>query len=129
MEKRQAAVCPPPYRDFGLDVVTAVTVSRYLQFHPLETDTVVIALEHGTPTHTLSDPIYNLPGLTCQLPLNEFWRNGRPPNQDAFVHFRRCVMHATQINGGFYCSTGMALAVENGTRILSAEHSPLESLR
>lgn len=89
----------------------------------------MIALEHGTPTHTLSDPIYNLPGLTCQLPLNEFWRNGRSPNQDAFVHFRRCVMHATQINGGFYCSTGMALAVENGTRILSAEHSPLESLR
>ena len=43
MENRQAAVCPASYRDLGLDVVTAVAVSRYLQFHPFETDTVVIA--------------------------------------------------------------------------------------
>ncbi len=88
----------------------------------------MIALEQGTPTHTLSDPIYNLPGLTCQLPLDAFWRSGVPPDRDFFGRFRRCVMHATQINGGFYCSTGMALAVENSARVLSADRSPLESL-
>lgn len=88
----------------------------------------MIALEHGTPTHTLADPIYNLPGLTCQLPLDAFWRSGVPPNRDFFGRFRRCVMHATQINGGFYCPSGMALAVENSARVLSADRSPLESL-
>ncbi len=88
----------------------------------------MIALEQGTPTHTLGDPIYNLPGLTCQLPLDEFWRNGAPPERDFFGLFRRCVMHATQINGGFYCATGIALAVENSARVLSAERSPLENL-
>jgi capsular polysaccharide export protein len=88
----------------------------------------MIALEQGKPTHTLSDPIYNLPGLTCQLPLDAFWRSGVPPDRDFFGRFRCCVMHATQINGGFYCSTGMALAVQNSARVLSADRSPLESL-
>lgn len=88
----------------------------------------MIALEQGTPTHTLGDPIYNLPGLTCQLPLDAFWRGGVPPDRDFFRRFRRCVLHATQINGGFYCSIGMALAVENSARVLTADRSPLESL-
>jgi capsular polysaccharide export protein len=88
----------------------------------------IVALEQGTPTLTLGDPIYNLPGLTCQLPLDAFWRGGVPPDRDFFGRFRRCVMHATQINGGFHCSTGMALAVENGARVLGAERSPLENL-
>lgn len=88
----------------------------------------MIALEYGTPTLTLSDPIYNLPGLTCQSPLEAFWRDGTPPDHGFFDYFRRCVMHATQINGGFYCSTGIALAVENSARVLTAERSPLEML-
>lgn len=88
----------------------------------------MIALEQGTPTHTLGDPIYNLPGLTCQLPLDAFWRSSVPPDGHFFGRFRRCVMHATQINGGFYCSTGVALAVENSARVLIADRSPLESL-
>ncbi|HQS99321.1 MAG: capsule biosynthesis protein CapA [Hydrogenophilales bacterium 16-64-46] len=88
----------------------------------------MIALELGTPTLTLSDPIYNLPGLASQLPLDAFWRNPVPPDQAFFARFRRCVMHATQLNGGFYCSTGIALAVENGARVLGAQRSPLEAL-
>lgn len=88
----------------------------------------MIALELGRPTLTLSDPIYNLPGLTCQLPLDDFWKHGVPPDGEFFGCFRRCVMHATQINGGFYCSPGIALAVENSIRVLTAERSPLEML-
>lgn len=88
----------------------------------------ILALEQGTPTHTLSDPIYNLPGLTCQRPLDEFWHGGESPDRELFACFRRCVMHATQINGGFYCSSSIALAVENSARVLCAERSPLEML-
>lgn len=88
----------------------------------------LVALEHGTPTLTLSDPIYNLPGLTNQMPLDAFWREAAPPGQELFGCFRRCVMHATQINGGFYCAKGIALAVENGARVLTSERSPLDAL-
>jgi len=88
----------------------------------------ILALEQGVPTFTLSDPIYNLPGLTGQMPLDAFWREAAPPDREVFARFRRCVIHATQINGGFYCAQGMALAVENTVRVLTAERSPLEAL-
>lgn len=88
----------------------------------------ILALEQGMPTYTLSDPIYNLPGLTGQMPLDGFWRETLPPDPELFSRFRRCVIHATQINGGFYCAQGIALAVENAVRVLTAERSPLEAL-
>lgn len=89
----------------------------------------MVALEQGTPTLTLSDPIYNLPGLTNQQPLDDFWCRHTPPDTVLFKYFRRCVMHATQINGGFYCSSGIALAVEHSARVLCASQSPLELLQ
>ena len=88
----------------------------------------ILALEQGMPTYTLSDPIYNLPGLTGQMPLDGFWRETPSPDLELFSRFRRCVIHATQINGGFYCARGIALAVENAAHVLTAERSPLEAL-
>jgi len=89
----------------------------------------LLALEQGTPTFTLSDPIYNLPGLTGQMLLDDFWREVPPPHPELFFRFRKCVIHATQINGGFYCERGIALAVENAARVLTAERTPLEALQ
>lgn len=86
----------------------------------------LLALEHGRPTVTLSDPIYNLPGLTCQSPLDDFWMSASAPDTGLYACFKRVVMAATQVNGGFYCSRGISLAVENSARILTAARSPLE---
>jgi capsular polysaccharide export protein len=88
----------------------------------------MVALELGRPTLTLSDPIYNLPGLTDQGTLDDFWTAGTTPDMAMYACFRRVVMHATQINGAFYCRTGMALAADNSVRVLTAERSPLECL-
>ncbi|GAA0574280.1 capsular biosynthesis protein [Caenispirillum bisanense] len=88
----------------------------------------IVALEQGTPTLTLSDPIYNLPGLTSQVRLDEFWQAPSPPDGELFRRFRRVVIRATQINGGFYCARGIALAVDNAAHVLMAECSPLEAL-
>lgn len=88
----------------------------------------LLALEAGVPVVTLSDPIYNLPGLTCQAPLDTFWLDATPPEQELFACFRRVVMTATQINGGFYCHQGISLAVENSAKVLTAARSPLEVL-
>lgn len=88
----------------------------------------LVVLEQGTPVITLSDPIYNLPELTSQDHLDDFWRNPLPPDAEFFSRFRRVVLHATQINGGFYCRKGIELAVENASVVLTAEKSPLERL-
>lgn len=88
----------------------------------------IAALQLGRPTLTLSDPIYNLRGLTSQASLNGFWQSPEPPDGELFDRFQRVVVYATQLNGGFYCSKGIALATESSARVLSAEVSPLESL-
>ncbi len=87
-----------------------------------------VALGLDCPTITLSDPIYNLPGLTFQNDLDEFWREGEAPNRELFRRFRNAVIHCTQVNGGFYCTKGIDLAVRNSVAILENEISPLESL-
>ncbi len=82
----------------------------------------------GCPTIALSDPIYNLPGLTFQGELDDFWRDGVRPDAELFRRFRNTVIHTTQVNGGFYSRQGIALAVENCLRMLEPERSPLEEL-
>ena len=90
--------------------------------------TGIVALGLGCPTTTLSDPIYNLPGLTFQGGLDHFWREGEKPDAELFCRFRRVVLRATQIDGGFYCRTGIALAIENSLPFLTSEPSSLETL-
>ena len=65
-----------------------------------------MALHHNCPTITLSNPIYNVPGLTCQGGLDRFWNNAVPPDRELFDCFRRVVIHATQINGSFLLRRG-----------------------
>lgn len=87
-----------------------------------------LSLAQMCPTITLSDPIYNLPGLTYQGPLDNFWADRPVPDAELFRRFRNVVIHTTQINGGFYCRQGIDLAVRNCGRMLQADRSPLEEL-
>lgn len=88
----------------------------------------IVSLEQQCPTYALSDPVYNLKGLTCEGALGDFWHQPLPPNPELFGYFRNTVMHATQVNGGFYCQPGMDIAVNNAANILEACPSPLEQL-
>lgn len=88
----------------------------------------IVSLEHRCPTLALSDPIYNMAGLTWQESLDEFWQSPQAPDAGLFRRFHDTVMHATQVNGGFYCRRGIELAVENAASRLTAEQSPLEAL-
>ena len=87
-----------------------------------------LSLGLNCPTIALSDPIYNLPGLTYQGGLDEFWRDNVKPDVELFHHFRNTVIHTTQVNGGLYSKEGIGLAVENCLHVLEQDHSPLEEL-
>ncbi len=87
-----------------------------------------LSLGLNCPTITLSDPIYNLPGLTFQGRLDDFWRERPLPDSELFRRFRNTVIHTTQVNGGFYCCNGIDLAVKNSLCMLEPEYSPLERL-
>ncbi|WP_373976109.1 capsular biosynthesis protein [Chitinibacter sp. SCUT-21] len=87
-----------------------------------------LAIHLGCPTITLSNPIYNLPGLTFQGGLDHFWSNIQPVDRDLSYFFRNTVIHATQVNGGFYCNEGITMAVENSMYALQSDVSPLTDL-
>lgn len=84
------------------------------------------ALEQGAPTIALSSAVYNLAGLTFQGPLDEFWGAAEPPDPAFFRQFKAAVVHATQINGGFYCEGGIALALRHAADRMERDRSVLE---
>jgi capsular polysaccharide export protein len=85
------------------------------------------ALIHGRPTLALGNAIYDLPGLTDQSGLDNFWRDGEPPDASLVHAFRNTVIHTTQVNGGFYEEPAIALALHGIQRLLNVP-SPLEEL-
>jgi capsular polysaccharide export protein len=87
-----------------------------------------VALEQGCPTLCLGDPQYNLPGLTDQQDLAQFWGMPVAPEAELFQSFKRVVVHSTQVYGGFYCPPSIAQAVEGSCERLAAELSPLHQL-
>jgi capsular polysaccharide export protein len=86
------------------------------------------ALGHECPVKTLASPIYDLPGLTFQGSLDEFWQNPAAPDRNLYRAFREVLLATTQVNGNFFTERGIALAVQNCDRML-AEESPLEALK
>ena len=87
-----------------------------------------VALEQGCPTLCLGDPQYNLPGLTDQQDLAQFWGMPVAPEAELFQSFKRVVVHSTQVYGGFYCPPSIAQAVQGSCERLAVELSPLQQL-
>jgi capsular polysaccharide export protein len=87
-----------------------------------------LSLGFDCPTIALGEPIYDLPGLTFQGELDEFWRHAVRPDRELFRHFRNTVIHTTQINGGLYSHAGITLAIQNCRRFLEPQRSPLQAL-
>jgi len=60
------------------------------------------SVQYGTSTKTLGDAIYNIPGLTFQGSLEEFWQNPEPPDRELFRQFREWLLRVNQANGNFF---------------------------
>ena len=80
----------------------------------------MLALAFGRPVATLGTAIYNIPGLTFQGGLDAFWSAGAVPDPTLFDAFRRVVAARTQVNGGFFSTPGLALAVAGTVERLEA---------
>ncbi|WP_251978347.1 capsule biosynthesis protein [Salinicola avicenniae] len=87
-----------------------------------------VALEQGCPTLALGQPLYHMPGLTAPGSLDDFWQHPIGPRPSLFNDYARVVIHAAQINGGFYSRQGIDLAVINAVPQLTSPISPLEQL-
>ncbi len=60
------------------------------------------SLHHGTPIKNLGYAIYDIPGLTYQGGLPEFWKDTGSIDMDLYERFRAWLMRNNQIRGNFY---------------------------
>ena len=54
------------------------------------------------PVKVLGRAYYDIPGITDQNTLAEFWNNPTPPDKELFHAYRMYHLNVTQINGNFY---------------------------
>ena len=78
----------------------------------------LIALARGLSVKTLGDAVYDMPELTFQPSLDQFWTEATPPDAALFDCFRRVVAARTQVNGGFFSKIGLELAVAGSVTVL-----------
>jgi capsular polysaccharide export protein len=89
----------------------------------------LVAMDCGVPVVALGQAVYGLPGLTFQGALDEFWRQAAPADPILFDAFRRVIVARTQINGGFYSTSAIALAVQGAAQRLEQHVAPVPAVQ
>lgn len=99
----------------------------------INSTTGLAAVGCGRPTKTVGQAIYDIPGLTAQVPLDRFWGEAaaHAPDPALYEAFRAELIVATQINGNFYRRLDPA---ESATGLIWADsgevlHTPAIPLR
>jgi len=79
------------------------TLLKHAQGTVLINSTVgMSSLFHGTPVKTLGTAIYDLPGVTNQQPLDDFWSESGSVSKNTYNQLRQYLVERNQINGSFY---------------------------
>ncbi len=68
------------------------------------------ALKQNAPVKVLGRAIYDMEGLTSQLPLDEFWQNAKAPDTLFINSYRRVIRADSQLYGDFFTHKGIELA-------------------
>ncbi|MBO1360631.1 capsular biosynthesis protein [Acetobacter sacchari] len=89
----------------------------------INSTTGTLALAEGKSVITLGDAVYDLPGITFQGPLADFWAEPDGPDMNMFDAYRRVLIDRCLIPGGFFSNEAIekltASAIERLTK-----HSP-----
>jgi len=78
------------------------------------------ALHHRRPLIALGCAIYDMPGMTWQGSLDDFWTQAEGPDMRLYYAFLDYIIHNTQINGDFYTRSGIAMATVGAVAKLEA---------
>ena len=90
-------------RVFYVHDVDLPTLLKHAQGTVLINSTVgMSSLFHGTPVKTLGTAIYDLPGVTSQQPLDDFWSESGSVSKKTYNQLRQYLVERNQINGSFY---------------------------
>lgn len=88
----------------------------------------ITALHHGVPVKVLGNAIFDVPGLTSQDSLDDFWHNPPRPDPTLTAAFVQALCGATQIKGGYYERASKACAIAGFVERLEQRPYPLPAL-
>jgi len=88
----------------------------------------ITALIHNCPTIALGKAVYDMPDLTFQGSIDDFWRLHEKPDKKLFHNFKNTLLHTVQLNGGFYSRAGIEMGTTNCCQRLEEIQSPLDKL-
>lgn len=71
----------------------------------------LFALQQGCPLKVMGNAIFEVPGMTFQGSLDEFWSGAVPPDMDLVRDFMRLLAGAIHIRGGYYTEDALGMAV------------------
>jgi capsular polysaccharide export protein len=77
----------------------------------INSTTGTLALTFGVPTIALGHAVYNVPPITFEGPLDEFWANPTRPDPEIWDAFCRVLQSRCLIYGGFASDEGIELLV------------------
>ncbi len=80
----------------------------------------LLALNYDRPVIALGHAIYDMPGLTFQGSLDDFWAGASQPDSALLDAFRRVVVDRSVIRGGFFSEEGLDTAVQGAVAKLEA---------
>lgn len=72
-----------------------------------------LALANGTPVCTIGEAIYDIPGLTHQRHLDEFWTDPTPPERGLYTAFRRVLVDRCLVRGGLASESAVTELVDS----------------
>jgi capsular polysaccharide export protein len=72
-----------------------------------------LALAANSPVCTLGDAIYDVPGLTFQGHLDDFWTHAEPPEPGLYRAFRRVLVDRCLVRGGLASESAVETLVES----------------
>ncbi|HUD29800.1 MAG TPA: capsular biosynthesis protein [Novosphingobium sp.] len=72
-----------------------------------------LALAEGVPVVVLGHAVYDVPDITCQGGLDDFWRNPLRPDAQTFAAFRRVLIDRCLIPGGFFSEEALDKVVRH----------------
>lgn len=122
------------YRRFAMELAKSLCITKrivYLEAGHLPTllehtrGVIVVnstvglsALHHRKPLIALGTAVYDMPGLTWQGELDDFWFGASLPDMNLYYAFLNYVLFHTQINGDLYTRDGIAMAIEGAVKRL-----------
>ena len=72
-----------------------------------------LGLAMGVPVVVLGHAVYDMPDITCQGGLDDFWASPVPPDAETFAAFRRVLIDRCLIPGGFFSQPALEKVVQH----------------